>query len=316
MELCIEAEEKRAFRYVRFFDTRSAIRGYFPDFLVVGPQRTGTTWLSENLRLHPEVFVSYPKELHFFNRLRWPGHAPRLHPPRWTGSVRSYAREWARSLYVDALKTGRYRVGQLEWFLCFFEIGFASRTWRRWQMQRRYGEYREPKVRGEATATYAVLDSAIIEEIVRLNPDLKVILMIRDPVERAWSHAKKDLLRARNLRVDQVSEEAFFDFFREPYQLRCGQFTRQIACWSNALAKGNLYLGEFHRIQTSPRDLLTEIHAFLGVDTDAKFQGASRVGRVFNETGAERIPEVYRAFLEDLFAEEKRRLRELLRRAP
>ena len=29
----------------------------FPDFLIVGPQRTGTTWLFYNLRGHPEIFL-------------------------------------------------------------------------------------------------------------------------------------------------------------------------------------------------------------------------------------------------------------------
>ncbi|HIE71114.1 MAG TPA: hypothetical protein EYP98_13585, partial [Planctomycetes bacterium] len=33
----------------------------FPDFLIIGPQRTGTTWLHENLWQHPQVFIPWDK---------------------------------------------------------------------------------------------------------------------------------------------------------------------------------------------------------------------------------------------------------------
>ena len=39
-----------------------------PDFVVIGTQRAGTTWLYEQLKIHPDVFLPYVKELHFFDR--------------------------------------------------------------------------------------------------------------------------------------------------------------------------------------------------------------------------------------------------------
>ena len=38
-----------------------------PDFLGIGAQKAGTTWLWENLRRHPEIFVPDKKELHYFD---------------------------------------------------------------------------------------------------------------------------------------------------------------------------------------------------------------------------------------------------------
>ncbi|WP_161626670.1 sulfotransferase family protein [Desulfatiglans anilini] len=38
-----------------------------PNFFIIGAPKSGTTALSEYLKLHPEVFFSTPKELHFFN---------------------------------------------------------------------------------------------------------------------------------------------------------------------------------------------------------------------------------------------------------
>lgn len=39
-----------------------------PTFLGIGGQKCASTWLSECLRAHPEIFVSSPKEIHFFER--------------------------------------------------------------------------------------------------------------------------------------------------------------------------------------------------------------------------------------------------------
>ena len=46
----------------------------FPDFLIVGPQRTGTTWLAHNIKNHPQIIFSQPKELFFFDLLSKSDH--------------------------------------------------------------------------------------------------------------------------------------------------------------------------------------------------------------------------------------------------
>ena len=39
----------------------------FPDFLVISPAKTASTWLADNLRCHPEVFVPAIKEVKYFS---------------------------------------------------------------------------------------------------------------------------------------------------------------------------------------------------------------------------------------------------------
>lgn len=39
-----------------------------PNFLHLGPGRTGSTWLHEVLRLHPQVYLTEAKDLYFFSR--------------------------------------------------------------------------------------------------------------------------------------------------------------------------------------------------------------------------------------------------------
>ncbi|MFK7946506.1 MAG: sulfotransferase [Saprospiraceae bacterium] len=39
-----------------------------PTFLVIGAEKSGTTWLYNQLNLHPDVYVPLTKETHFFNK--------------------------------------------------------------------------------------------------------------------------------------------------------------------------------------------------------------------------------------------------------
>lgn len=38
-----------------------------PTFIGIGAMKCATTWVSECLRYHPEVFMSSPKEIHYFS---------------------------------------------------------------------------------------------------------------------------------------------------------------------------------------------------------------------------------------------------------
>ncbi len=48
------------------------LAGLRPDFLVISPPKTGSTWLAANLRCHPDVFVPEIKELKYFSsHFKW-----------------------------------------------------------------------------------------------------------------------------------------------------------------------------------------------------------------------------------------------------
>ena len=56
----------------------------YPDFLGIGAQKAGTTWLHTNLRPHPQIWMPPIKELHYLDKGRSPlvKRAPRAdHPP-------------------------------------------------------------------------------------------------------------------------------------------------------------------------------------------------------------------------------------------
>ena len=244
----------------------------FPDFLILGPQRTGTTWLHAHLRHHPEVFLTEPKELYFFNSLK-------TRDPR------------------------RFVSDQLSWYLRYFRDPLWRRAAKAGLCYWRHRQPYAPRVRGEATASYAALDSDVIADIVALNPDLKAILMIRNPIDRAWSHAKKDLLRSSNRRVADVPEEEFRSFLTDPYQLLCARYAVQYDQWSALLRPGHLFVGYFDDLATRPEELLLDVMRFLDVGAHPRYIDRS-VRSPVNPTDSSKIPEQYRKLLLELLKDD------------
>lgn len=266
----VTPELEQQLRYVRCEPGEDLSR--FPDFLIVGPQRTGTTWLHAHLRFHPQVLLSEPKELFFFSRIK---HRPE----------------------------GKFQSDSLSWYLQFFRDRWPWWLYKTYFCLRHYGEWYRPIVKGEATASYAALDGDVIREIVLLNPAVKVILMVRDPIERAWSHAKKDLARNRGRTWEEVSEHEIEAFFCDPYQLRCAQYTQNIRRWGEALQPGHLLVGLFDDIARCPEDLLLAVMRFLGVRDDRRYIQPN-VASPVNPTAGLRIPAKYRAMLGELLQDE------------
>ena len=248
----------------------------FPDFLIIGPQRTGTTWLHFHLRWHPQLMCPFSKEIFFFSRLK--DH----HDPK-------------------------FESDQLNWYLGHFH----DPPWL-WALKqaRCLARYRRPyrvRVRGEATASYAPIDRDVIEEIALLNPDIKVIMMVRDPIERAWSHAKKDLVRNSGRAFEEVSDHEFEVFFDNDYQRRCARYVDNLDNWSACLKDGHVKVGRFDDLRSRPEDYLLEVMEFLGVDADHRYVEDS--ARPVNPTGDQNIPAHHRRFLEELLAEDVEKLR-------
>jgi hypothetical protein len=268
---------RQKLKYVKISNPGISL-GRFPGFLIVGPQRTGTTWLHAHLRYHPEIMLAEPKELFFFSSLKTPDNR-------------------------------RFHSNELAYYLQFFREPLWRVTLHQAICLWRYRQLYWPKIRGEATASYAALDRDIIAEISALRPDLKVILMIRDPVERAWSHAKKDLVRNRRRRFEEVSPKEFEQFFTDPYQRQCARVTENIDNWVAFLQKGHLLVGLFDDIDVQPEALLLAVMDFLGVRSDRRYISREVRERV-NPTAASKIPDRYRLFLDELLRDDLTRLRE------
>jgi hypothetical protein len=220
----------------------------FPDFLCIGAQKAGTTWLDANLRRHPGIWMPWIKELQYFNDVHIPAHRA------WTGRHRLAhgAKAAARvQRWAAAAGAGSDAVDRIQ--AMWGEP--VSDDW----YGRIFAHARPDQLCGEVTPEYSLLPPEGIAHVRRLNPRMKIIFLMRDPVERCWSH----------LRMLAKGREDF-DYLaaaRNPEVLARADYPAIVRRWSDVFGRSNLHLVLFQHIETEPTSVLREVCRFLGLAT-------------------------------------------------
>jgi hypothetical protein len=231
----------------------------FPDFLGVGAQKAGTTWLYRNLQAHPEIWMPPIKELHYFDektRLEG-GLISRLrgdHPAdvRWRRQFRARFRHPLERL------TSR----DLSWDLKYF-FGKPGTGW--------YASLFKPgrgRVKGEMTPDYAVLEKEGVARVHELMPDAKIIFMMRNPVERPWSVTTMGL-RIRGRSMEDMTIRNFRRQFDRGRVRRMTDYLRTLDSWSAFYPEERIFAGFLEDIHFFPEETLRSLYRFLGIDPSA-----------------------------------------------
>lgn len=126
---------------------------------------------------------------------------------------------------------------------------------------------------GDITPSYGLLPVNRIHSVRRLIPDARLLLIMRNPVDRAWSHAVMKLARERDRPVEQVSDTEFRAFFTGERCKAAGDYEAMIARWTSVYPKEQLLTIWFDDVEARPSDVLTRVFAHLGVSTDVDLSG-------------------------------------------
>lgn len=224
----------------------------FPDILGIGAQKAGTTWLFENLRRHPALWLAPVKELQYFNDLYIPQHR------RWTGTHREShgTRILNQHLNHVPLERRNYRLIAR---LADIITGPISDPW--------YGSIftlaRPDQICGEITPSYALLPEAGIEHVLRLSPDVKILFSLRDPIERNWSHAR--MIARREGAVDLQRAATHPELERQAH------YPELIARWRKFVPESRFRIIFVDDLLEKPEELFAEVCGFLGLDFDRKY---------------------------------------------
>lgn len=240
-------------------------RGRFPDFLGIGTPRSATTWLHSRLSAHPDVFLPAKKELHFFNERR-------LHEPCHVSGA-----TWTRPVYFDLNNPAHWR-----WYAAQFTEAGDRRC-------------------GEITPDYATLSRARVGEVVKHLPEVKVVLNIRNPVDRAWSGLRYSWERHLGGRLQQDAVDALIGAALHPERLLRGNYPRTIQNWEAHVPQDRLLYLFYDDINRSPRTELTRVATFLALDPAGLPSEGEDVRRVNRAPEAD-MPPAVRARLQAHYA--------------
>ena len=203
-----------------------------PDFLLVGAAKSGTTSLYHYLAQSPEIFLTPEKEPHFFSFYNNP---PAFNSPETLPTVHSDIPSYQK-LFKNA---------------------------------------KEGQLLGEASQSYLFMYERVIANMKEIYgtryKDVKIVIVLRNPVERAWSqywHFKKNFNEPlpfdEAISVDtlQSRKENNWNVF---YQyLDFGNYTAQVKAYQDHFSNVKVFLHD--ELKENTPALMQELFQFFGVE--------------------------------------------------
>ncbi len=207
---------------------RNGTEDRLPEFLIAGAAKSGTTSLYNYLNQHPQVFLTDNKEPCFFSF------------PESTGK---YEKEFGGNLNI---------VSDFSRYLFLFKNALDT------------------QITGEASTCYLYLYKETIENIKKYHPyweGLKIIIVIRNPIERAISHYVND---ARCHAFDMTFDEAVEKYKRNQlstfsHYIDYGLYYNQIKSYKENFVQMKILL--FDDLKECASTAVKEVFKFLCVDS-------------------------------------------------
>lgn len=122
------------------------------------------------------------------------------------------------------------------------------------------------RIAGEITPGYAILPDARIDFISRVMPEIRIIYLMRDPVERAWSQVVMNAVEIGGEDPATIDDASWLRRLDEPRVRRRSDHLAVLDAWSRRVPRDRILIGWFEEIAEAPAELLARVHDFLGVD--------------------------------------------------
>lgn len=234
-----------------------------PNLFVIGAAKAGTTALHHSLAQHPDIFMSSLKEPNYF---AFQGSRPNFAGPDLT--LRS---EFER----DRLRRERYELSVLD----------------RVEYEQLFAHGRHRAVRGESSPAYLYFPASAAR-IGLAVPDARIVVVLRHPVERAYS---------KFLQMRRDAMEPLDDFAAavadEPRRKRAGwsptwlymdrgYYHRQLEPFFERFDPRQIHVLLYEDLRLDPSGALRAIFEFLGIDGNVPLD----VGEQHNVSAVAHVP--------------------------
>jgi Sulfotransferase family len=232
-----------------------------PNFLIIGAQRAGTTSVYHYLGQHPEIYTSPLKEPRFF---AFEGEDPDFRGP------------FHRDPGASAAGRPRGTVTELE------------------QYRQLFAGVTEESAVGEASPQYLYSEKAAAR-IRHHLPEAKLIALLRDPTERAYSHflmtrreghePLTDFTRALEAEEERIRGHWWIGHYR-----RMGYYHLQLARFYDLFPPDQIRVYLYEDLRADAVGTIRDIFRFLEVDQSFVPDTHLR----HNVTGTPKIPALHR----------------------
>ncbi|MBN2087473.1 sulfotransferase domain-containing protein [Candidatus Peregrinibacteria bacterium] len=175
------------------------------DFIGVGVPKAATTWITDCLDKHPDICMSEPKEVRYFDE---------------------------------------NKEKKLSWY------------------KKHFIHCKKGQIKGEFSTKY-LYDSDAPRLIKKFFPEVKIIICLRNPVDRAYS----EYWMAREY-YSYKPNDTFENLLKEGCFIRSGMYYTYIKNYLRYFSGDKIHIILLEDIKSSPKNVLKELLDFLNVDSD------------------------------------------------
>ena len=217
-----------------------------PNFFIVGAAKSGTTSLYNYLDQHPDVYMSPIKEPHYFSKDIKMSDFNEEYKKRVEFDISSY-------LSKDKLeKKHILHIENLDDYLQLFR------------------ENNNEKCLGEVSNGY-LFSKVAAQEIYDFNPNAKIIIILRNPIERAFSHW------IMGIQLGIVKNKSFFEQTKNDYShskkgwgqshlfIELGLYYEQIKRYFDVFPSENIKVFIFDDLKNNSKNVKNELFDFLNI---------------------------------------------------
>ncbi|NET06807.1 MAG: sulfotransferase [Symploca sp. SIO2B6] len=231
------AELKKSERNLK---TTLANNPFSPNFLIIGAAKAGTTALYHYLAQHPDIYMSPIKELNFFAFEGEKYHSDGLADE---GGIKRY--EHLQRISVTDPEA--------------YQLQFKGVT--------------NERAIGEASPMY-LYNPRTPQRIHDYKSDMRLIVILRNPVDRAHSHFAQYVFKGQE-RLTDFSQAIKAEDIYVPniwwgyrHYVRLGFYYRQLQQYFNLFSPNLIKIYLFEDLKASPNRVLQDIFNFIEVDSN------------------------------------------------
>tara|TARA_B100000029_G_C17579720_1_gene959247 strand:+ start:1563 stop:2528 length:966 start_codon:yes stop_codon:yes gene_type:complete len=223
-----------------------------PNLFVVGAAKSGTTALYNFLDQHPDIYMSPIKEPHFFCT------DIRINNFNDDYTKRNY---FNTSEYFSNKKLPKRHIAFLDNRDDYFKL---------------FREHKNEKYLGEVSNGY-LYSKVAAHNIYNYNPDAKIIMILRDPCERAFSHCRQEYIFGNE--SDNVKHKNFTQKIINDYNIndnkwggeshiyiQLGLYYNQVKRYYDLFPKENIKILLYDELKNHPEQIKHNLFKFLNLE--------------------------------------------------
>lgn len=264
-------------------------------FLGAGVMKAGTTWLYNILKDHPEIYFSPEKEIHFWADSY--GDSNYLSPINRLNKVKTM---------LDRASNQK-NINQYRQLLRWTHIYLKQEIDEEWYQKLFILNKQENRYNTDFSNVTCHMSAEGWQKAKEISQQLRVIYVLRDPIERLWSHIKfHHQYAGKEMNFDEWSKKDFKYFIQRPHVWKNCEYAKWIEVMRNNLGDDEFKLLYFEDFRADPKGQFEVVEDFLGIAHHD--YPAAKIAKKVNPSKSIPMPENYVSVAKQLLKGEVQKL--------